>query len=808
MTGFPLAALRHDWSSLRRRLAQRPGDALIPATTLALVIGVSTAVFAVVNGTLLRPLPFPDETRLVRVFTMAPGTTEVRSRNPLASVDFVRLRERMQTLDRLEVIWQRERGLVGAGDPIIVKTGSVSSGFFDLLGGHTQLGRTFAAAEEDAGDALVVLGHGVWQRVFGGDPSVVGRKVAIDGEPHVVIGVMAADFQPAYRESELWTPLGVNASQMPMPNATYLVSVGRLAAGRSLTDARREFTRLMGEIGQEASSRRGWTVGLATLRDYQFGERRASLWIILAMAGLLTIVAGTNIASVTLARTIGRSGELALRVHLGAQSGDLFRLIGLETVLVYGFAAVGGLALATVGLPMMMALDPETARALAATPLDWRVHAAAYGLALLLGCASGIWPAASVLRGLRQDGAPAGVRLTRSRRARRAQALLIGLQSAIAFTVLIIGGSLLSAFWRAASVKSGFEADRVLTAQVRLSSGYATHEQRIAFMDRLLESVQRQPGIASAASVSSPFIPGFTYGTLFEAESVPTADGQLRRANFRRVAPRYFTTLRIPLLQGRDFSLSDRRTSPWVAIVSQSLADQVWPHQNPLGHRVRRTEPGTGWMTIVGVVGDVKDVSLTEGPDPTLYLCQEQHLPTGLPIALVVKTQGDASLAAPLVRASMQALDAAQVVDRFVPMTKYLDASLSAERFRATLVGVFAATGLLLVIVGLAGLTARSVIERTREIGVRLALGAAPCRLWLTATCDALASVGIGVACGMAVALAGIRVLSDALVGVSPPSPVLWAAAVALVGAVCVIAAGVPARRVMKIEPSAALRTD
>ncbi len=805
---FRLAAVRHDCVSLWRGLARRPGDFLIPATTLALVIAVGAAVFAVVNATMLRPLPFPDQERLVRVFTMSPGATEVRSRNPLASVDFVRFRERTQTLDRLEVIWQRERGLLGAGDPIIVKTGTVSSGFFELLGGHPRLGRTFTAAEEDAGGALVVLGHGLWQRVFGGDPSIVGRKISIDGEPHVVIGVMAADFEPAYRESELWTPLGVNASHIPMPNATYLVSVGRLAPGRSLADARREFTMLMGEIGKEASNRRGWTAGVVTLRDYQFGERRASLLIVLAMAGLLTILAGTNIASVTLARTIGRTGEFALRGHLGAQSSDLFRLICLEAFLVYGLAAVGGLALATAGLPMMMALDPETARALGSTPLDWRVHVAAYGLAFLLGCVSGVWPAASVHWSLRQEGAPAGVRSTRNRRARRAQGFLIGLQSAIAFTVVIIGGSLLDAFWRAATVKSGFEADRVLTAQVRLSSGYATHEQRIAFMDRLLESVQRQPGIAAASSVSSPFIPGFTYGTLFEAENVPTVDGQLRRANFRRVAPAYFTTLRIPLMQGRDFSLSDHRTSPWVAIVSQSLADQVWPHQNPVGHRVRRTEPGTGWMTVVGVAGDVKDVSLTEGPDPTLYLCQEQHLPTGLPIALVVRTQGDAVLAAPLIRASMTSLDATQVVDRFMPMTSYLDASLSQDRFRTTLVGVFAATGLLLVIVGLAGLTARSVTERTWEIGVRLALGAAPSRLWLTATCDALVSVAAGIACGMVVALAGVRLLSGALVGVSLPSMVTWAAAVALVGALCAIAAGVPARRVMSIRPSVALRAE
>jgi putative ABC transport system permease protein len=803
---FRLAAIQHDWSSLRRRLTRRPGDVLIPAMTLAIVIAVGASVFAVVNATMLRPLPFPDQERLVRVFTMSPGATDVRSRNPLASVDFVRFRERTQTLDRLEVIWQRERGLLGAGAPLIVKTGSVSSGFFQLLGGRALFGRTFTAMEEDSGSALAVLGYGLWQRAFGADPSIVGRKLVIDGEPHVVIGVMNADFQPAYRESELWTPLGVNAGNMPMPNATYLVSVGRLVRGRSLADARQEFTQLMSEIGQEAPTRRGWTVGVVTLRDYQFGERRASLLVVLAMVGLLIVVAGTNVASVTLARTIGRASEFTTRTHVGARWSDLCRLVCLEALLVYGLAALGGLLLAAIGLPTILALDPEMTRALGPMPLDWRVHVAACMLALVLGGMSGVWPAVSAFRGLRAQGASGGLRATRSRRARRIQACLIGLQCAVAFTVLIVGASLLDAFWRTASVKPGFDPDGVLTSQVRLSSAYATHEQRIAFMDRLLDSVQRGAGVVAASSVSSPFIAGLTYGTLFEAEYLPTADGQLRRANFRRVAPGYFATLRLPLLRGRDFSSSDRRTSPWVAIISQSLADQVWPHQDPIGHRIRRTEPGTGWMTIIGVVGDVKDVGLNEGPDPTLYLCQEQHLPTGLPIALVVRTQGDALLAAPVIRASMTSLDATQVVDRFLPMTTYLGSSLSADRFRTTLVAVFAATGLLLVIVGLTGLTARSVTERTREMGVRLALGAVPFRLWLTATADALVSVVTGIAFGILVALAGVRVMSGVLVGVSPPSPPLWAAAIALVGAMCAIAAGVAARRVMDIQPSLALR--
>ena len=371
---FSSDSFRLDVSSIRRRLLRSPGDFLIPSATLAVVIGVGASVFAVVDGALLRPLPFPEPERLVRVFTMPPGATETRSRNPLASVDFVHFLEGTRTLDRLEVIWQRERSLVGTGDPIIVKAGNVSAGSFDLLGGKTVLGRTFNAREDLPGSGLAVLSDGLWKRVFGGDPKVIGRTVLIDGEPHVIIGVMASGFNPAYRESELWTPLGVSAHNMPLPNATYLVSVGRLAPGRSLADARQEFTLLMGDLSRVTANRRGWTAGVVTLRDYQFGERCGALLVVAAMAGMLLLLAATNLTSFTVARTIARKDEFALRANIGAAWRDLFRLVALETLLVYGIGLVGGLLLAGTGLPLIMSLDPEMARALGPASLDARAR--------------------------------------------------------------------------------------------------------------------------------------------------------------------------------------------------------------------------------------------------------------------------------------------------------------------------------------------------------------------------------------------------------------------------------------------------
>jgi hypothetical protein len=353
---------------LVRRFRRRPAPFVLTVVTLALVTGVGTAVFAVVDAVLLRPLPFPDSDRLVRVFTLPPGMTEARQRNPLHSLDFVRLRERSRTLDRLAVLWPRDRSLTGTADPMIVKAGAVSAGFFDLLGAHPALGRVFTPEEDVDGNGLAVLSHGLWQRIFGGDPRAIGKTIAIDGAAHVVIGVMARDFQPAYVDTEIWTPLGTTPTHLPQPNATFSVSVGRLAPGRTLGDARGEIASLMSAITNEAGGERGWTAEVVPLREAQFGDRRSMLLVLFAMAILLLAVACTNIANVTLADILARRGEFSLRASLGASRADLLRMVTFESLVVFGTGVLGGVVLARAGLPIVLALDPTTASALG--PID------------------------------------------------------------------------------------------------------------------------------------------------------------------------------------------------------------------------------------------------------------------------------------------------------------------------------------------------------------------------------------------------------------------------------------------------------
>ena len=801
-------SLIRDVRHAARGLRSRPTYALVTIITLALVIGAASGVLAVVNATVIRPLPFPDGDRLVQLFSMPPGVSGVTNRNPLHPRVFDRFRVQLTRVDRLDGIWARERALGGDLEPESVASGAVSAGFFTLMGTGPLIGRTFTEAEDRDNAKVVVLGYALWQRRFGGDTAVVGRTVQIDRESHEVIGVMPRDFRPAYVISEFWTPL--NANGQLDGAATFIQTFAHLKPGITVPQVEAELSALMPDIIHEApNTLKGWTPEIASLRDAQFGQRRATLLVLLAAAIALVLIACANLANLTLAQIIGRRSEIALRTALGAGQGAVMRLQVIETLMLVGIGSAAGVLLGAWTLPVLLALDPTTSRALGDVAIDWRVQMVTALVALAVTVVAGVLPLA---RELRSDTAPAlaegNRRAAGSRRHDRMRHLLVGAEAAMAVVLLVCGALLFSAFERTSRVDPGFDPRGVLGAQLRLSAtAYATEAARTEFISRILDRVRAIPGVTAAGTTLNQFVPGFAFVTLVKIEGKPAPDGQPHTVQFRRVSPGYFHTLRIPLLRGRDFQDGDGASAPLVAIVSRSFADRFWPNEDALGRRVERGA-SPRLYTVVGVVDDVSDAGFGQAPAPTIYLMYAQNNVAITPTSLVVRTEGDPIAFANTVRSAILSVDPAQPLANVTTLDQFLADSLGPQRFRSTLLAVLGALGLALAAVGIYGVTARAVEERTRELGVRLALGATPRGVVLLVMRQALNAVGIGLAAGVVLAIAAGQALLQTLPGLERAEAWTAAPSVALLAVVAAIAAAIPARRAVSLDPTAALRAE
>jgi predicted permease len=800
-------ALIRDVRHAARSLRSRPTYALVTIITLALVIGAASGVLAVVNATMIRPLPFPDGERLVQLFSMPPGVSGVTNRNPLHPRVFHRFRGQLTQVDRVDGIWARERALGGDLEPESVAAGAVSAGFFTLMGNGPLVGRTFTENEDRDNAKVVVLSYALWQRRFGGDPQVVGRTVQIDRESHEVIGVMPRDYRPAYVVSDFWTPL--NANGQLESAATFIQSFARLKPNATLRQVEAELNALMPGIIREApNTLNGWTPEIASLRDAQFGQRRATLLVLLAGAIALVLIACANLANLTLAQIVGRRSEIALRTALGAGHAAVLRLQVIETLMLVAVGAAAGVVLGAWTLPLLLALDPTTSRVLGEVAIDWRVQAATALVALAVTVIAGVFP---LVRELRGDTAPTlaegNRRAAGSRRHDRMRHVLVGAEAAMAVVLLVCGALLFSAFERTSRVDPGFDPRGVLGAQLRLSAtAYATEAARTEFISRVLERVRAIPGVTAAGTTLNQFIPGFAFVTLVKIEGKPTPDGQAHTVQFRRISPGYFHTLRIPLLRGRDFAEGDGANAPLVAIVSRSFADRFWPNEDALGRRIERGATPR-LFTVVGIVDDVSDAGFGQAPAPTFYVTYAQNNVAITPTSLVVRTEGDPIAFTNTVRAAILSVDPAQPLANVTTLDQFLGDSLGPQRFRSTLLAVLGALGLALAAVGIYGVTARAVEERTRELGVRLALGATPSGVVALVMWQALRAVGLGLAAGIVLAIAAGQTLLQTLPGLERAEAWTAAPSVALLAVVAAVAAAIPARKAVAVDPTTALRS-
>jgi putative ABC transport system permease protein len=791
-----------------RMLVSRPGLTAGRVFTVTMVVTAVSAVFTVANVTFLKPLPFPHPDRLVRLYLQSPGRPEFKDANPLTPLYLERYRDRVRSLERIEGIWSGERALTGDGEAEAVPAGRVTAGFFTLFGGEVEAGRVFTEPEAAADEKVAVLSYALWTRRYAADRGAIGRTLVIDGEPHVIIGVMRREFQPAFVPSTLWTPLSTR-NPMARTTLTSTVSYGLLRPGGTMAEVQTEISRVFGDlIAENPSLLKGWSAGVKDLREAQFGAQGPALLMLLAAVAALGLIATANLANLTLADVMYRHADFAVKAALGASRLDLAAGEIAQALILAAAGGVGGLVGASWLVPAMLALDRSNRIVAAQATLDWRVALCGFAVAAAVMLAAVAVP---VLRlagpTLASDVSTGSRRAIGGPRTRRIRTVLVTAQTALALVLLSSGTQVVSALYRAGRLDPGFDPANVIAGQLRLSANlFPTERDRAQFVDRVLEQLRGTAGVIEAGTTLNTFTVNFFFTTLIRIEHRPSPDGQPYTVQYRRISPGYLEAMRIPIVRGRAFESRDRIDAPLVAIVSRSFARRFWGGDDPIGRRIQRGTNTNAWLTVVGVVGDVRDVGLNLDATDMVYTPYYQGSNAAAPVGLVVRTAGDPRGMINVVKRAIWQVDANQPLAGVVTLDDFLSDSLGAQRFRALLIGACGLVGLLLATIGTYGVTARAVVERTREVGIRLALGGSPVDVWWTVAWGSVRAVAAGAAAGIVtsiVAGAGLAaLLPDVGGGIWKPAA-LCAAGLVVVGAAAAMVAG---RGAVSIDPLIALK--
>jgi len=785
-----------------RLFVKRPAFASVAILTLALGIGATTAIFTVVDAVLLRPLPFPDADRLVQVRIIAGGDDY-----PLPDTDFIAWRDQNRTCDVIAV-WQPESAtLTGAGAPEQIDAVAVTAGFFDVLGARPLVGRVFNTGEDAPGATqTAVLSHEFWTRRFQGKPDVIGRTVSFDGAPHIVVGVMPADFRFPPKRVDAWRVLTMNPPKRRGP--FYTRGVARLKPGVTIEEMRANLHAAADSVKRVYPGPDRWTLEPIPLQQALVGDVKRVLYVLLGAVGFLLLIATTNVANLLLARAATREREIAVRGALGAGRGRIVRQLVTESVALALVAGVGGLALGSWGTRAMLAIAPEGIPRLDEVRMNVTVYLFALGVATLCGIAFGLAPAVRASRSPLVESLKDGARGA-SAGHRRTQRILVVAEIALALVLSVGAGLMIRSFAQLQRVSPGFDPGHLLTFELAAPpSRYPEASNVRAFYDALLQRIEALPGVRAAGlTISLP-------PNLLEVTDSFMVEGQVLPPNAAApVAPilvtsdAYFQALGVPLLRGRFFDERDEDKAPPVVIINDALAKKYFPGVDAVGRRFKvggPERPTNPWHTIVGVVGDVKYSGLDAPPEPTYYLAYRQNPWHGQYV--VVRTESEPRALLNAIRNVVAALDQDIPVARPRTVDELMTASVAPPRFRTAIVTIFAAVGLLLAAIGIYGVMAYAVAERTRELGIRIALGADAATVWRLVLGEAGALAGAGVACGVIGALGATRLIRSLLFGVTPTDALTFTAISVLLVAVALAASYAPARRATKVDPMIALR--
>ena len=798
--------LRHGLRLLRRA----PAFTLLSVLTLALGIGATTAIFSVANPILFEPLPYPHPERLVVV-----GERDVDG--SMTNVGFLTYRDLVResrTIERGAAMGSWQVTLDDHGVPERVNGQRVSATFFSVLGVRPALGRDFNADEDaPSTNSVVILSHGLWARRYGGDSSVVGHTISINGNPYLVAGVLPASYESVLApDAAIWRVLGYDAS-LPYACRTcrHLRMIGRLRPDATPASAAIELsalsTRLVHEYPKEypAAGAIVQSLGDATLR-----AARPVLWAVLGASALVLLIATANVANLQLARSMRREEEFAIRAALGAGRGRLTAQLLAEGLLLALVGGAAGLLVAKVTLRMLVARLPETMPRLGAIGLDGTALIVGASITLLLGLAIGLVPAMRDGRGDLGDSLRGGRRLTGGRR-HLARAGLVVTEVALALMLLVGAGLLARSLVRLMSVDTGFDARHVLTLETQATGPkYADNNSIYLNHERVLATLRQLPGVTRVGTVSQLPLGGNLdmYGV--NAEDKPLANPELAPYGDRyAVSPDYLAAMGIAVRRGRAFTEADNSDkAPLVAIVSAGLASRIWPGDDPIGKRIRMGGPNAPWRTVIGVAADVHQRALDATEGSQFYVPERQWQFADNVVAVVVRTRGDPISLARSARAAVQSVDPSQPVTSVATMEQVVSTSTAQRRLALMLFGAFSSLALVLAVAGIYGVLAGAVTERTREIGVRSALGATPGAILRMIMLQGMRLAVAGLAIGLAGALSLGRFLQSLLFGIDAADPMTLGGVALLLTAVALAACVLPAIRALGVDPITALRTD
>jgi predicted permease len=813
-----------------RTLVKKPTVTIVAVLTLALGVGANTAIFSLVDTVLLRPLPYRDPDRLVRVFFNEPGVglRDVRFSEP----ELEDLQKRAGVFDDVTPVFEGSEDVIGDGPPERVEAVNGSFSYFSLLGATPQLGRLFDSKDFTPGFASeVVISDGLWHRAYGADPNIVGRILRVDNDPHTIIGVLPPGFRhpgPTISgDVEVFGAGGLIGPPFPTPmrgTRVFVNAIGRLKPGVTLTQAQARLTAMAAQLRHDFTgdypAQAQWTIEIRSLQETLVGNVRPMLLVLFGAVILIVFIVTLNIANLLLARASGRQQEVAVRLSLGASRGRVVRQMVTEALLLSFIGGVAGVATAAATLRFILRFVPSNVPRLSEVRIDWVVLAFALSISVLTGLVFGLAPAlhsarASLSSAIREGGRGSGY----NTKTGRLRDVLIVSELAFAVILMVGAGLLLRTLQNLLQENPGFNPTQIVTANIQLpnpndkaTDPYVDVPRRAGFDRELLRRLKEIPGVELAAITSAlpgtntnPNAVGGVTDEGFAIEDRPDKSLQDVRAERIRISPDYFKTIQASLLRGRTFTEDDEDGKPLVAIIDESTARKYWPNSDPMGRRVRfRRDATKPWTTIVGVVRDIKSDGLDIDDVPHIYVSTYQD--SNKRLSVVLRTPLTGAALEPRIRREIQSIDPSLPVFGVSSMNDVLDRSLASRRFSADLVGGFAGLAALLASIGIYGLLAYIVGQRSREIGIRMALGARREDILRMFLHRGVALASVGVVVGLVISASTASVMASLLYGVRPRDPAVFLIVPLLLFAVAVLASYLPARRATKVDPLIALR--